>query len=316
MKSWKKWLGTAVGVLLAGYFVFFVFDTLKAHELEKLLQPRFLAAICGAALLNVVLIPLAGLAWSILLGSMGSYWPPTRLAAIIGCTQLAKYVPGNIAQHIGRTTVALVHGMTASVFMSSVLAETVLLLLASLFTGALCLALSPAPVPVLQVSSVQLLAGLALAVVVAAIALPVLIRNVPRFIHRFRRSETTEPAALPVPSPGAAARAFALYCLSYGVLGVSLWIIASQQEGLRHADLFTLTASFTLAWLTGFLAPGAPAGLGVREGALALLLSAIGPREQVLTIIIAARLATMLGDALSFAIAAGYMKYGKRGAPA
>jgi len=308
MKLWKKWLGTVTGLLFSGYFLFFAFKTISEHDLTALLKTDCLLAIFCAALLNALLVPLAGLAWSILLRSMDSHWKPTKLSAMIGFTQIAKYVPGNIAQHIGRTTIALMSGMSPPLFISSVLAESILLLSASVFIGLLSISLSSAPLPVLDLPLTNVLAVSTFIIVTSAAVLPLLIKYIPNLVRRFSCTQEKTSFTIPTPSAGAAAQAFALYCLSYLVLGLSLWIIASSHGGLTDINIFSLTASFSLAWLAGYLAPGAPAGLGVREGALVLLLANTGPAEHVLTVVIAARFATILSDAISFAFSAYLMK--------
>src|SRR5690606_19499076 len=58
----------------------------------------------------------------------------------------------------------------------------------------------------------------------------------------------------------------------------------------------TLVCS-ALAWLLGFVIPGAPAGAGMRESALAL---AGGSGPNVLSAILMFRLITMLGDFTAF----------------
>lgn len=315
MKSWKKWLGTIAGLVFSGYFLLFTYTTFSTHDLNALLRPEVLWAILCSSILNVLLIPLAGTAWSILLRSMDSHWRPIELSAMIGFTQIAKYVPGNIAQHIGRTTVALVHGMSAPLFVSSVLAESILLLAASLVTGLLSFSFSPPPLPVVGFSLTNLLLLSIFILGSFAVVLPLLIRYMPNLVRQFSRFEKKNSFTIPTPTVTAAAKAFALYCLSYLVLGVSLWIIASGHGGLVNLNIFLLTASFTLAWLAGYLAPGAPAGLGVREGALVMMLSNTGPAEHVLTVVIAARFATILADAISFAVSAYLMKSNKTETP-
>lgn len=313
MKSWKKWLGAIAGLIFSIYFLRFAYETFSVYNFDALLRPDLLFAIFWASILNVLLIPLAGTAWSILLHSMNSQWQPYNLSVMIGFTQIAKYVPGNIAQHIGRTTVALVHGMPAAFFVSSVLAESILLLSASLVIGILSLSLSPIPLLVEHLPFTNRLKVFVFILSALAVSLMLLIKYVPNLIRRFSCTEKNASFSIPVPTISAAAKAFALYCLSYLVLGISLWTIASRHGGLVNINIFLLTASFTLAWLIGYLAPGAPAGLGVREGALVLLLSNTGPPEHVLTVVIAARFATIIADAISFTVSACLMKSIKSG---
>lgn len=316
MKSWKKWFGIVTGLLLTGYFLFFIFGTYKSYDVKTLLKPGLFQAILVAAFINLLLVPLAGLAWAILLRGMGSHWKPTKLSAIIGITQIAKYVPGNIAQHIGRTTVALMAGIPGPIFISSVLVESILLLLASVFTGFLCLGLSSVVLPVIDIPFFHKLPTLIFILVASALALPIAIYYFPKLFQHFSRLKNFRSVTLPSPPTTASlVQAFLLYCLSYSILGLTFWIIASQYNEYLQFDFFALTASFSLAWLIGYLAPGAPAGLGVREGSLTFLLSNVGPAEHVLTIVIATRFATILSDAICFIISACFMKYNENEKP-
>lgn len=310
MKRWHKWFGTCAGLLLLGYFIYFSLQTFKNHDLSALLRPELALAVLTAAFLCALLIPLAGLAWSILLRSMGSNWSPVRLSAIIGFTQMAKYVPGNVAQHIGRTTVALVGGMPPYAYFTSIAAESILLLIASFFVGLLSMSLSSAPMPILGICT-DTTVIIAVTLTASAIIASVFFRYAPSLLDRFFSSKKLNQFSIPIPKKIAIVKAFGLYCIAYALLGISLWIIAYCHGGFRNADIFTLTASFALAWLAGYLSPGVPAGLGVREGAMAILLSNTGPGEHVLTIIIAARFATIIADALSFVISVAIIKCNK-----
>ena len=66
---------------------------------------------------------------------------------------------------------------------------------------------------------------------------------------------------------------------------------------------FTIIAGmFAAAWLAGFLAPGAPAGLGIREVLLVQVLSLAYPDPTALGATMILRVVTTLGDATAFVI--------------
>ncbi|MEO7322804.1 MAG: hypothetical protein ABIW48_08990 [Burkholderiales bacterium] len=67
----------------------------------------------------------------------------------------------------------------------------------------------------------------------------------------------------------------------------------------------TLVIAYLLAWLAGFVVPGAPGGLGVRESVLLLLLSANVPDSQALALALGLgmRFVSTLGDALCAGLA-------------
>jgi uncharacterized membrane protein YbhN (UPF0104 family) len=105
-----------------------------------------------------------------------------------------------------------------------------------------------------------------------------------------------------LPGPRATFGALAAYVFNYLIIGLGLWLLASAM-GLPDAfDYGLVTAVFALSWVLGFLAPGAPAGLGAREGIMLLLLNGSASGQSVVIFVLMARVVTMLGDALCFCV--------------
>jgi glycosyltransferase 2 family protein len=59
--------------------------------------------------------------------------------------------------------------------------------------------------------------------------------------------------------------------------------------------------AFASSWILGFVAPGAPAGLGVREAILSAWLTGVLPPTQAVLLIVTLRIATTVGDLANFA---------------
>ena len=97
--------------------------------------------------------------------------------------------------------------------------------------------------------------------------------------------------------------AMSAYATNYLLIGLGLWLAARAASLPQSLDFGVVTAAFALSWVLGFLAPGAPAGLGAREGVMLLLLDGIADSESLLAFVVLARAATMLGDCLCFALA-------------
>src|SRR3546814_9620714 len=81
-----------------------------------------------------------------------------------------------------------------------------------------------------------------------------------------------------------------------------LCILARSADMPDSLYLYLITSAFALSWVLGFLAPGAPAGLGAREGIMLLLLHGSAPAEALLIFVLLARVVTVLGDGLCFGI--------------
>ena len=87
------------------------------------------------------------------------------------------------------------------------------------------------------------------------------------------------------------------------MVGVGIWLLAVAL-GLGGQINFPLaTAAFALSWALGFLAPGAPAGLGAREGIMLLILQGHGDTDKILLLVLLSRTVSMAGDFLTFLLA-------------
>lgn len=107
-------------------------------------------------------------------------------------------------------------------------------------------------------------------------------------------------ALLPPQTP--LARAFMRYGLMYGLVSANLTVLARfLLPGVPH-DFWLLVAAFALAWIVGFVTPDAPAGLGVREDSLLLMLASMYSTATVSILVIAMRITMALGDVLNLIV--------------
>ena len=230
----------ALTVLALGYFVHFFVRTLTQPGMAALLTlPAFAAIILGSfATLASVLS--TGWAWHHLLGE--NALPTRELVSILGRTQIAKYLPGNVGHHLTRSALAIQSGIPLHVVARTLTMEAVLL--AGTGTG------------------------------IGLLALPVL-----------------RPAWR---------RAVLADALNFVMLGSALAALAFIVADPPLTIVPMAIGAFALSWVAGFLVPGAPAGLGVREGVLVALLSP--SVDRALPIVLGFRLATTLGDFLSLGL--------------
>jgi uncharacterized membrane protein YbhN (UPF0104 family) len=86
------------------------------------------------------------------------------------------------------------------------------------------------------------------------------------------------------------------------VFGLIIKLQAYYLFGITDGNIWTFTLLFTSAWVAGYLLPGAPGGLGVREAiSVALFSPIVGPGAAV-GLSITMRLVTVLGDGLAFLV--------------
>lgn len=218
---------------------------------------------------------------------LGEYW------RIFMRTQAPKYLPGNIFHYLGRIELLGRKGMPRATVTLSLLYESFLLMAVALLFGALGLWLTSLG----QEEIMERFKLIAVACLAALILLWVLQR---------RRARNLGGKGMPGQSW---AVAIALYALFFMMMAAILWSLA-QLAG--HAlPLAMCLAATAVPWLLGFVTPGAPGGLGVREAVMLMLLELLMSSADGLLLAIALRLVTLFGDL--WALPLSYAKYRYRG---
>lgn len=301
MRRWVRIAGLGAGLVMTAAFAAYAMRTLRLHDLGAFHSPSSLAAIGIAALCYASIIPMSAWAWRGLLADMGTQRTWRELGIIMGITQMAKYLPGNIGQHIGRAGMAIGKGIGVGPLTASVTVEMLLAVLAAAAMGLSCTSMSHAGLRVLSREHAVLVTAAAVAVGALVIGLAFARRLLPRLLHRLSMVSPDGAGGRPLlPGYRSMALAFAVYCVNYLAIGIGVFAMACLLLPQSPQDPLLLAGSFALAWIVGFFAPGAPAGLGVREGVMLAMLHMSYHSADALVVIIALRLATTLGDAICF----------------
>ena len=171
--------------------------------------------------------------------------------------QLGKYVPGGAWHLVGRVALLRDHGMTARASGIALGIEHTWLLLGALSVAAACL--------LADTSSrvhLALLAGRVPASLWPCAGLAVVIAS--WFAHRHLRQ-----VLLVTPSP----RVLASVCAAYSMLGISFFALGVPASSFSISEALGWVGAFALAYVAGLAVPVAPAGVGVREAVLVVLLT-------------------------------------------
>jgi len=225
--------------------------------------------------------------WRTILADLGGELPLAAGFRVFFLGQLGKYVPGSVWPVMAQMELGRDHqvperasGAAVGVF-----------LLVVVGTGLLVTA---AVVPLLGADAVGafwwLLAMLPLALL--AISPPVLNRLLGLGLRLARRP--------PLPSALSAARllrAAGWSLAAWLAYGVQIWILAVQLGvGASPQLLVCATGAFAAAWCAGFVLLVAPAGAGVREAALIVLLGGVMARPEATVVAVLSRLLFVVGD--------------------
>ncbi len=309
---WARLVGSAITVMGLG-FVLHRFWVWRSWLLDWRLDAVALAVVlagAGAYALNCLLLPAAWLrllAWYEQAGKSAEEGGRSGLGQRSGLSfrsgfilyarsQIAKYAPGNVLHIVGRHAAARRLGCGDGALVGAALAEIVGQLAAS---GALALlgfafmgfgtesreALSP------------LIIGLVLA---AGICFPVVLNWLASRFGALRGLYVRGKSAgelLRGLLPG-----YSLYLLFYVGAGAIFLGVARVVVGEAFSGRLSgvIVAIFALAWISGFITPGASGGLGVREAVIVGGLSRFIGEPESLSVAILFRVITTLGDILFF----------------
>lgn len=302
MKRWLRRAGMLLAIAGTAAFIGHVLSSLQLQDLRSHLSLRTVVAMGLASMLYSLTVPISAFAWQRLLAGLGTRQSFARLDAILLTTQLGKYLPGNVGQHLGRIGMALAQGIPAPALFASLAYEVLLLLLAGALVGLVLGALSgPGLVLLLRGHGQALMAALAFAAA-GLVAVPLLLRMLPWLVAKALPAQEFTPQSLRLPGGATTPSLIALYALAYLVIGAATSLLAVGLFPELRLDFALLTSAFAIAWVVGFVTPGAPAGIGVREALLLLMLSGSMGSIETSLLILALRIVTTLGDILCFLV--------------
>ena len=295
----RKWLTVAITLLSAAFFVRYAilnFDDIPS--LNWNLATSLVAFISVA--LVVFSIGVVGSIWHVLLSdnSIQISWRQAQI--IFSIAQLGKYLPGNVGQHIGRIAMAREIGIPVPITLYTMLIEVIwgAGIAAGLAVLALVLFADGQALGVdFQLGPFQLGLGVIFLLFMPWLSIGFLNKYLPGLINRLSGGGTIAP-----PSLRTALTVAVLFLLCFVVMGIILKLQAQWFFGVTVGGVFELTCLFAIAWLAGYLVPGAPGGLGVREAMMVLLLSPVLGGGASVGLGITLRVTTTLGDAVAFLI--------------
>lgn len=279
----------AIRVLVVVVFVAAVTWVLASRwqEVAPLLGRLQVLPVLGATAAVFVGILGTFLCWRALLADLGSPVPLAGAMRIFFIGQLGKYLPGSLWPVVAQMELGRDYRVPPR---SSGTAVAVFLIVV-VGTG---LAIA---VPLLPFLSDDAVARywwtlLVLPVFVALAAPPVLNRIIATALRLVRRPPMPRPLST---SGVVGAAGWAL--LSWLFYGVHVAVLASALGAAPTPRLLLVTTgAFAAAWVVGFLVVIAPAGAGVRDAALILLLASVLSAPQATVIAVLSRLMFTVGD--------------------
>ncbi len=283
----RRGAGWTVRLALTLVVTYFIFRSLSVSwaELAKTdlgrWRPRILPLTASLVLLLIVFAYLVAL-WGRMVASLGG--PALRLGVAIRVfflANLGRYIPGKVWQLAGLAYLAGKSGVSFPVASSSAVLSQIYSLGAAAVVAALGLLLAGSAM--LPAGAVPFAVALA-AVVIAMTTVPPVLRLLLRLIFRLGRRGEVAPDVDKWFGP----RWLFLYLPGWIGYGLAFLLLCWSFPNLPPVAPLAAIGSFAGAYFLGYAAVFAPAGVGVREGALAFLLApAMGAAEATVLAVIA-----------------------------
>ena len=229
----------------------------------------FLALFLICWLSNILLI----LSWAKLLSFFGAPTTLRQCIKIYGLSQISKYIPGNVFYLISRQALVTSDGLPQrSAFKASIMELMLLVTVAAIITILI--------LPLFFQTISFYLSGLA---AVGLLGMLVIL------ITYYLSSKIVYVVGF----------YFALLSILGGVF-VAVLALTTENLPISISEIVLYGGAFIFAWLVGVLTPGSPAGIGVREFILLILLRDVVSEVDLLASILICRTLTVFSDIMFF----------------
>ena len=293
IRSAWRWIGRVL-MLFGLIFVGLRFWNYRNSIIDQLANPVLLGVVLAFSVVYAISGFSLALGWWLILHSRAqakSCLPWATAWRTYGKTQIAKYIPGNIFHFTGRHFVSASEGVPHALLIATTTLEISMMLIAAALISLLAVR-DDIDLITSFGSYVPLTIGVA-AILAASVSLFYLSRRLDvRALLDGMRWQMLLGAQL----------SYLVFFLTSATLFLSLLRFGSENGSASYGPV--VFGSYSIAWAIGFLVPGAPAGMGVREAMLVTLLSGLLSEKTVLIAALLFRVITTLGDVLFFSASA------------
>jgi glycosyltransferase 2 family protein len=234
--------------------------------------------------------------WRLLLASMGSPLPLKAAARIMLVGQIGKYLPGSIWPVLAQMELGRDYHVPRSRSASASILVMLLTLITGLLTALVTLPFAAGPMPYRW-------ALLATPLLLALAYPPVLNALIGWLLRLARQSPLEHPV-----TGGALARAMGWAFATWICYGLQIWILATRLGAPAGKTALVAIGGFAFAWSVGFIVVIAPAGAGVRDVLLFVLLRSVLSTADATAVVLVSRVVMTVADLLSAAVAARFVR--------
>lgn len=296
MKKYLKYIGNIVSILSIAFIIKAMW-TLGFDFSAVTNWPVFILIVIVCVAIKTASVYVSASAWYGWLSFFSGVKDKYKEGVLVYAkANIGKYLPGNVMHYVERNLFADKLGISQKKLAASSLFE-VLSLVGSALLIALLVSFSQ-----LQEALLEIFGEGYVKIVIGAIAIGLVCFMALCFLLRKRLLVVLKEYTFSDFIKSLVCNML-LYGLSLVMLGVVMVILYCYMGGsfqIKSAEL--IISGYIIAWVLGFIVPGAPGGIGVRELVVTLLLGSIVGQGMIVTLSITHRLITVIGDFAAYLI--------------
>lgn len=295
-KKYYKVIGTIVTVIA----LVFVVKKIVTMDVDwsMFASGRIIALIGGCVLVQTAVILFMSMPWVRFVRILsGTNIPMKDALPVYTKSNLMKYVPGNIFQYVGRNQLAA----DLKISHVDVACATVLDIVCSMVTPLLLIVvlMGKNMLELIQTYSTNFLlvlgAGIAVLVLLFLLLRWKFREPLQRYFEKYRKLLN---------------RKILIRVLGVFLLYVAQYIISTAMYAVPAVFLFDVPAeklglflgTYLFSWIIGFITPGAPGGIGIREAVMMLMCGSFLDTNTIMLYAVTMRLISTFGDIAAFLV--------------
>lgn len=296
--AWTK-LFAAILTVVALYFLVTVFVS-QWDEIRNKVDVSALLLFMVAAIPVYVLTAVSNaVAWTSAFRATGEKLPFSTGLPVHLVSQVGKYFPGNVGHFVGRLGLLKLKKYSVANGGISIVLEILWMIGAAAALSVYALATG-------ALVSIGNMHGFTDWLPVAVLLLALIVPNVMILVFNHLppgfRGKLGFEGKIRRPPEATVLGCYALYFLNFLLNGLILLVGVHWLFGESGGDVLLVVSLYTVTWLLGFILPGAPGGIGVREALFVLLFGGMYGQGVAAAMAVVLRVLSVIGDLVAFGL--------------
>lgn len=285
-----KWLGTLISIGAIVFFIWMIAKSINTQDISTYIVSNMKNILLSILVYSVAWVPIS-MAWVITARQCEINAKLSVLLNILYLSQAAKYLPGNIGQYIGRIYLAGRSGIKLKTTTLAMAVEIAAILIAcAILTSAMFLLnLNVDTTLTVNWFYEWIIKYTGLVITFIALGLFIFITYSKKVFFKQKLLGFSLVTSLMI--------------INISCFAVSNVIIVSNMlNEINFTIILNIFSAVVVSWFAGFITPGSPAGIGIREIVLFALLSGVIAENSLILAAVIFRLVTIIGDLFAFII--------------